>query len=59
VARDAATWLAPGGTPLSETRQAQLPAALRARGLTATTAHPDLYATVRLATRPQPHLAPN
>jgi release factor glutamine methyltransferase len=63
VARDAATWLAPGGTLLSEASRAQVPAALRALragGLTAATAHdPDLEATVLLATRPHPGPAPH
>nr|WP_237405192.1 putative protein N(5)-glutamine methyltransferase [Streptomyces sp. SN-593] len=56
VAREAGTWLAPGGTMLSETSRAQVPGALRALracGLTADTAHDDdMNATVVLATRP-------
>lgn len=55
VARSARDWLAPGGTLLSETSEAQVPPALdvlRAAGLTATTAHDrDRYATVVMATR--------
>jgi release factor glutamine methyltransferase len=55
VAERAAAWLAPGGTLLSETTEAQVPAArrvLRTHGFASRTAHdPDLAATVLLATR--------